>query len=153
MGFFISNGAINVDNWKGGKINLWCDNWCGHTLASLLQILDDRLLMLKVGLNSILCGNSFILPNALISLCFALPKSGVHLPSVCSLCYRNEETIFYIFFSCSYSSQVWNWLGNILNLRKSIGNLDDCLTVMCSFVSIQCKVLIRVSVIAVIYGI
>ncbi|KAI5447197.1 hypothetical protein KIW84_014883 [Lathyrus oleraceus] len=110
-----------------GKINLWCDNWCGHTLASLLQILDDRLLMLKVDLNSILWGNSLILPNALISLCFALPKSGVHLPSV------------------------WDWLGNILNLRKSIGNLDDCLTVMCSFVSIQCKVLIRVSVIAAIY--
>lgn len=59
---------------KGDKINLWHDNWCSQTLASLLHIPVDRLPMLKTGINSILCGNSFFLSNDLIRRCLALPN-------------------------------------------------------------------------------
>lgn len=41
----------------------------------------------------------------------------------------------------------------MLNLRMVIGNLEDCLTVMSHSISAQCKVVIRASVIAAIYGI
>jgi hypothetical protein len=39
-----------------------------------------------------------------------LRKRGWEGPSVCSLCYREEESIFHIFVSCPFTLQIWNFL-------------------------------------------
>ncbi|KAI5434662.1 hypothetical protein KIW84_021477 [Lathyrus oleraceus] len=78
------------------------------------------------GISSILCGNSIILPNALIRLYPDLPQ----LPQL-----------------------VWNWMCNMLNVNSGIVNLDDCLLALRSVVSAQCKVVFRAAVIVVVNNI
>ncbi|CAK8568435.1 unnamed protein product [Lathyrus sativus] len=59
---------------KGNKINVWCDNWCGKPLVSMLQVPVVQWPLLKADLSSILCDNSFNLPSGLIRLYPDLPN-------------------------------------------------------------------------------
>jgi hypothetical protein len=39
-----------------------------------------------------------------------LSLRGCYLPSMCSICKRQAESTFHIFFECSYAVKTWSWL-------------------------------------------
>lgn len=54
---------------KGYNINLWLNNWCKEMLVNLLHIPYANADLLNASLSSILMGNSFMLPYALVQIC------------------------------------------------------------------------------------
>lgn len=185
---------------KGDKINIWNDNWCGHSIALLLQIPTGNQQFLKANLKEIMHGMRIVIPSALAQLrptlphlaskvhfniqkedsiiwmrsdnnvlsfkdaysflngfipacnwgrmiwfSFILPSKsllfwplmygklpiddilalrGLYLPSICSLCNKQEESISHIFFNYIYANSVWMWLWSRIDFHISC--LDDC---------------------------
>jgi hypothetical protein len=76
-----------------------------------------------------------------------LRKRGWEGPSVCSLCNREEELVFHIFVSCTFTQQIWNslsteynfttvWGGNSLLL--CFGNWQKMEKSLCNLPAVTC---------------
>jgi hypothetical protein len=72
---------------------------------------------------------------------------------MCSLCRRHEESIFHIFFECSYASNLWNWFSAAINRRLFFQNVEDIWSVCNMSWNPQCKLVITAALINIINSI
>lgn len=78
---------------------------------------------------------------------------GLHFPSRCIFCLKEEETLNHLFFSCAYAYNVWNWLQQMLGYNSLIGCLDDCFLVMNKTAYAKCRLVDIASVVSTIQAI
>ncbi|KAI5403325.1 hypothetical protein KIW84_050765 [Lathyrus oleraceus] len=78
---------------------------------------------------------------------------GFHLPSKCSLCLKEEKTLYHLFFSCSCACNVWNWLWQMLGYNSLIACLNDCFLVMNITASAKCGLVNIVTIVSSIQAI
>lgn len=78
---------------------------------------------------------------------------GFHLPSKCSLCLKEDKTLYHLFFSCSCACNVWNWLWQMLGYNSLIACLNDCFLVMNITASAKCGLVNIVTIVSSIQAI
>lgn len=54
-----------------------------------------------------------------------LTERGCNLPSMCSLCSKQSENSFHLYFECPYSFNIWYWFARILNLNLHFQCIED----------------------------
>ena len=69
------------------------------------------------------------------------------MPSMCSLCHKNEENTFHLFFLCPYVIQIWNWFAHSLNCTLQFQSKEDIWSVCKKASNQQCKVVITTALI------
>jgi len=57
-----------------------------------------------------------------------LAKRGLHLPSICNLCNKSEESAHHLFLNCSFSLVICNWLATTLNINCNTSNYLDLIS-------------------------
>ncbi|GAU50508.1 hypothetical protein TSUD_234280 [Trifolium subterraneum] len=67
---------------------------------------------------------------------------GRALPSMCSLCLKNAESSFHIFFECEYAVKIWSWFANCLDMVLQFTSMEDMWSLCDLNWSPQCKVVI-----------
>ena len=82
-----------------------------------------------------------------------LKNKGYYLPSMCTLCKKHEESIFHLFFECSYAVNLWNWLAAAINKRLIFQTVEDIWSVCNMSWNPQCKLVITTSLINIINSI
>lgn len=82
-----------------------------------------------------------------------LKNRGCLLPSMCTLCRRSEESIFHIFFECSYATNLWNWFATAVNRRLIFQDVEDIWFVCNMAWKPQCKLVITAALINIINSI
>ncbi|CAI9111893.1 OLC1v1012229C1 [Oldenlandia corymbosa var. corymbosa] len=66
------------------------------------------------------------LHNKLLPFADVLMKTGLNIPSVCSLCRNHVESIRHNFFECSYAKHIWRHFGAIMGFANNeILDFDD----------------------------
>jgi hypothetical protein len=50
---------------------------------------------------------------------------GCTIPSMCSLCNKQVETTFHIFFQCDLAIKLWSWLAGCLNITIQFTTMED----------------------------
>jgi len=50
---------------------------------------------------------------------------GCQIPSMCSICFKNSETSFHLFFECSLATKLWSWLANSINIPLQFSSKED----------------------------
>jgi hypothetical protein len=50
---------------------------------------------------------------------------GCALPSMCSLCNKNVESSFHIFFECEFAIKIWSWFANCLDMVLQFTSMED----------------------------
>lgn len=71
-----------------------------------------------------------------------LASRGCHLPSICSLCYVQEESIFHLFFQCQYAVHIWSWFASCLNWSLQFQSKEDMWSIINKCSSPQGKLVI-----------
>jgi len=71
-----------------------------------------------------------------------LKLRGCQSPSMCNLCFNNEESSFHTFFACPFAVKIWSWFANTLNLTLQFTNMEDMWKICDRNWSPQCKVVI-----------
>jgi ribonuclease HI len=54
-----------------------------------------------------------------------LIRRGCYMPSMCSLCFKQAESTFHLFFDCSFAIALWSWLANCLNISLQFTSMED----------------------------
>lgn len=79
----------------------------------------------------------------------ALCQRGYHLPSVCSLCWKDQEIMEHIFFICPFPSKCQNWFFSIIG--KPINqNLIQILNICGKLWNNQCRDVIQSPIVRII---
>ncbi|GAU48769.1 hypothetical protein TSUD_406120 [Trifolium subterraneum] len=81
-----------------------------------------------------------------------LIERGCNLPSMCSLCNIHSETLFHLFFQCSFSFQIWCWLASVLDVTLHFSSMTDIWQLAENW-SPQCKVVINAALVHILYAI
>ncbi|XP_058725545.1 uncharacterized protein LOC131596826 [Vicia villosa] len=76
-----------------------------------------------------------------------LKKRNFLFPSMCSLCFKAEETISDLFFYCDYAWKLWDWLANALKFSNGIFSWEDISRLRNRTWSKQCHLIFKVFVI------
>lgn len=82
-----------------------------------------------------------------------LSHRGLNLPSMCSLCKKNQETSFHLFFECIYSCNIWCWLSRMLNIPLIFQDIEDIWTTCDRFSNLQTKLVVNSAIINIINAI
>ncbi|KAK2382442.1 hypothetical protein QL285_069977 [Trifolium repens] len=72
-----------------------------------------------------------------------LLERGCNLPSMCSLCSSHSESMFHLFFQCSFAFGIWCWLATSLDLIIQFQSLEDIWSLCDIANSPQCKTVIK----------
>ena len=91
--------------------------------------------------------------NCKISTDDHLTKRGLHLPSICNLCNKSEESAHHLFLNYAFSSVIWNWLATTLNINCNTSNYLDLVSLCDRNWSPQCRIVILSAVIHCFYAI
>jgi hypothetical protein len=75
---------------------------------------------------------------------------GCHLPSVCSICFVDNETSPHLFFQCSFASYLWRWFLSLINIHCSISCFDDLWSICNRGWGPQCKFVIIAAIINIL---
>jgi ribonuclease HI len=57
-----------------------------------------------------------------------LRSRGCYMVSICNLCLNAEESSEHLFLRCSFSMQLWNWIGNMLHRVIDLSSVDSLLS-------------------------
>jgi len=76
-----------------------------------------------------------------------LVSRGCQLPSMCSICNTNAETLDHLFIHCSFAQSIWHWLISLMNITCSITSVSDALDLCKRNWSPKCKLVILVAVV------
>jgi hypothetical protein len=79
-----------------------------------------------------------------------LSHRGFNLPSMCSLCYKFQETSFHLFFECIYSCNIWCWLSRILNIPLHFQDIEDIWSTIYRFSNQQTKLVVNSAIVNII---
>lgn len=71
-----------------------------------------------------------------------LSSRGCQQPSRCSLCLKNVESSFHLFFKCVYAQNIWNWLASSINYTLQFQSKEEIWSLCNRSWSPQCKVMI-----------
>ncbi|CAJ2646936.1 unnamed protein product [Trifolium pratense] len=82
-----------------------------------------------------------------------LSERGCNLPSMCSLCNNHSETMFHLFFQCSFAFQIWCWLATVLEVTLHFQSMTDIWLLAEKNWSPQCKIVIKAALIHLLYAI
>ncbi|XP_019455084.1 PREDICTED: uncharacterized protein LOC109356206 [Lupinus angustifolius] len=58
-----------------------------------------------------------------------LKMRGLALPSICNLCWSTEESSAHLFFNCSFSKLIWNWLSTQLGYSIDHASIKSLLSI------------------------
>jgi ribonuclease HI len=72
---------------------------------------------------------------------------GCALPSMCSLCNKQGESTFHIFFECEFAVKIWSWFASCLNLVLQFTSIEDMWKICDMDWSPQCKEVIRAAMV------
>jgi len=75
------------------------------------------------------------------------------MPSMCSLCSRNEENSFHLFFECIYSCNLWCWLSRLMNIPLHFNSIEDIWLTSNKYSNQQSKLVVNSAVINIINAI
>ena len=75
---------------------------------------------------------------------------GCNIPSMCSLCNKQVENSFHLFFEFPYSINIWCWFASILNLNLQFQSIDDIWSICERAWNPQCKTVIIAAMINII---
>lgn len=78
---------------------------------------------------------------------------GFNMPSMCSLCSRNEETSFHLFFECIYSCNLWCWLSRMLQIPLHFNSIEDIWVTCKRYSNHQSKLVANSAIIYIINSI
>jgi len=76
-----------------------------------------------------------------------LSKRGCLLPSICNLCGAAQETSIHLFIDCPYATDIWHWLGSLLNLNCNLTSFLDIIRISDRNWSPHCKLVILAAII------
>jgi ribonuclease HI len=82
-----------------------------------------------------------------------LKTRGCCLPSVCSLCHKQEESSFHLFFDCPYAVNIWTWFSEIIGIRLHFNAVEDIWLLYDRNWQAQCRVVILACLINILHTI
>jgi len=82
-----------------------------------------------------------------------LQNRGCQMPSMCSLCAKNVETSFHLFFEFSFSFKIWCWFASILDTPLQCTSITDIWSICDKGWSPQCKIVIQATIVNIISSI
>jgi hypothetical protein len=82
-----------------------------------------------------------------------LSERGCNMPSMCSLCSCNQETMFHLFFQCQFAVGLWCWLATSLDLVIQFQLMDDIWNLCNRACSSQSQIVIKAAIINILYAI
>ncbi|XP_058777009.1 uncharacterized protein LOC131651362 [Vicia villosa] len=78
---------------------------------------------------------------------------GFSLPSMCSLCHSSSKSMEHLFFSCTFASNLWNWIKSKCEINLKILCYNDCLKLLDKSWSAQALAVIKTSMVGIFYEI
>jgi ribonuclease HI len=78
---------------------------------------------------------------------------GCNLASQCSLCCKQSESSWHLFFECDFAVQIWMWFSSIININCTFNSPYDIWSICDRGWSPQCKIVILSALICIINGI
>ncbi|CAJ2662070.1 unnamed protein product [Trifolium pratense] len=151
------NSCWKVGN--GHNINFWSDSWCGEPLALSQNVHPDVLIWLpskSIWSKDIPPSRSLLAWRVMLDKVPTddkLSERGCNLPSMCSLCNNHSETMFHLFFQCSFAFQIWCWLATVLEVTLHFQSMTDIWLLAEKNWSPQCKIVIKAALIHLLYAI
>ncbi|XP_058783349.1 uncharacterized protein LOC131658030 [Vicia villosa] len=76
---------------------------------------------------------------------------GFNLPSMCSLCNSQSETMDHLFFGCSFVTKLWHWLESKCDINFKILCFNNFLKLINISWSAQALVVIKVSIVGIFH--
>jgi len=76
-----------------------------------------------------------------------LKERGCCMASICNLCGNQEESTFHLFFICSYSARIWNWLSSILQIPIQISSVEEVWNLCNRGWSPHCQLTVKAAII------
>ena len=71
-----------------------------------------------------------------------LIKRSCNMPSMCSLCYKQQESVDHLFLHCNLASSIWYWFQSILNIPINLNSALSIFEICQRNWSPQCKLVI-----------
>jgi ribonuclease HI len=79
-----------------------------------------------------------------------LLRRGCFIPSMCSFCFKHDESSFHIFFECDFAIKLWSWLASCLDLNLQFTSFEDMWKVADLNWSPQCKITVIAAIVNLI---
>jgi len=76
-----------------------------------------------------------------------LTLRGCSFPSMCSLCFKTNETAFHLFFECPFAVNLWNWFASVINCNLQFQVKEDVWAICNKGWNPQCKIVITAAII------
>lgn len=76
-----------------------------------------------------------------------LIKRGSWFPSICDICGASQETSSHLFIYCPFATDIWHWLGSILNVNCNLTSYLDIIRISDRSWSPHCKLVILAAIV------